>query len=104
MSMSMITDVVVVTMLSEDDAIAHVNAALAADSRHEGQRLEALDTMHAGGLKVVSACVYAAAFSYVGAQALRDALTAAPWRAPGSVTICIGAEGDFMRLRFAKPA
>ena len=82
--MSLITDVVVVAMFNEDAAIAHVNAHLAAtDSRK--QQLEPLDMNAAGGTKVSSARVYAAAFNYVDWPGLRDALLAAPWSSPSTL-------------------
>jgi hypothetical protein len=86
----MITDVVVVAMYSEADAISHVNAALAAAG--EEQCLRPLDMSAAGGSKVITARVWAASFSYLDWSALRDALMAAPWRFPRDVTIL--ADGD----------
>jgi hypothetical protein len=100
--MSLITDVVVVAMFNEDAAIAHVNAHLAAtDSRK--QQLEPLDMNAAGGTKVSSARVYAAAFNYVDWPGLRDALLAAPWRLPEDVTVCVDGEGFSERFTPATP-
>jgi len=94
---SYITDVVVVAMSWEKEAIERVNDHLrAADP---DQYLRPLDTHDAGGDKVMSACVYAASFNYVDLSGLKDALLSAPWRFPGWVTVCISDEGSgFERL------
>jgi hypothetical protein len=102
--MSLITDVVVVAMSREDDAIAYVNKHLTANDVRE-QQLAPLDMSAAGGGKVASSAVYAAAFNYVDVPDLRDALLAAPWRFPAWVTICIDGEGcGFERLTPGDPA
>jgi hypothetical protein len=96
--MSLITDVVIVTMSREDQAIAHVNAHLLATDERK-QQLTPLDMRAAGGSKVASACVYAAAFNYIHLAELKEALLTAPWRIPEWVTICIDSEDcDIERL------
>ena len=99
--MSYITDVVVVAMSWEDEAIAHVNKHLMAAGQR--QQIAPLGMDAAGGRKVASSRVYAAAFNYVDLAALKDALLAAPWRFPGWVTVCINDEGSgFERLTLEK--
>jgi hypothetical protein len=85
--MSLITDVVVVCMHPEADAIGRVNDQLAADESFGRQRLAPLDMSAAGGGKLISAQVYAASFNYGDIPSLCDYLSAAPWRFPDSVTI-----------------
>lgn len=90
--MSLITDVVVVCMYPENDAIEHVNKLLAADESYKGQQLAPLNMDAAGGFKAITADVWAASFNYGDISSLHGYLTAAPWRHPGSVTICIDGE------------
>lgn len=96
--MSLITDVVVVTMSGEDAAIEHVNKQLAADASFEGQQLRPLDMSAAGGFKAISARVWAASFNYGDVASLAGWLEAAPWRIPRNVTICIDGENYDARL------
>jgi hypothetical protein len=96
--MSLITDVVIVAMSRENDAIAHVNKHLMATDRRQ-QQFRPLDMDAAGGGKVASSAVYAAAFNFVDLFDLKDALLAAPWRFPDCVTVCIDGESTgFERL------
>ena len=90
--MSQITDVVVVCMSPEAAAIEHVNKLLAADESFGGQQLAPLDMGTAGGFKAITARVYAASFNYGDISSLQDYLSAAPWRLPRSVTVCIDGE------------
>jgi hypothetical protein len=90
--MSVITDVVVVAMYPEPGAIAFVNAALDSGDGNNGQHLEPLNMAAAGGSKVITACVYAASFNYLACSEMKEALLAAPWEIPGSVTICVAGE------------
>jgi hypothetical protein len=95
---SHITDVVVVAMSDERDAIAHVNKHLMATDPRQ-QQFAPLDMDAAGGGKVASSAVYAAAFNYIDLADLKSALLAAPWKFPGWVTVCIDDEGSrFERL------
>lgn len=87
--MSVITDVVVVAMFAEDDAIAEVNRRLADPG---GQELRPLDMAAAGGRKVISARVYAASFNFLDCADLREALMTAPWMSPRAVTFCVDGE------------
>jgi hypothetical protein len=97
--MSYITDVVVVTMSDERDAIDRVNDHLM--TADPAQYLRLLDPGGAGGDKVMSACIYAASFNHVDLAGLEDALRAAPWRFPDWVTVCILDEGaGFERLTY----
>lgn len=84
--MSVITDVVIVTMHGEDEAIAHVNRWLAENDPRQPElnRLDA-ETAGAGGTKVSSAVLYAAAFNFVDGPGLEDAIRTAPWRCPSFV-------------------
>lgn len=84
--MSVITDVVIVTMHGEDEAIARVNDWLAQnDPRKPRLNRLAAEEAGAGGTKVSSAVLYAAAFNYVDGSGLEDAIRAAPWRCPSFV-------------------
>lgn len=84
--MSVITDALIVTMHGEDEAIAHVNRWLAENDPRKPQlsKLDAEDA-GAGGTKVSSMVLYAAAFNYVDLGGLEEAIRAAPWRCPSSV-------------------
>ena len=84
--MSVITDVVIVTMHGEDEAVAHVNRWLKDNDPREPQlnRLDA-EKSGAGGTKVSSTVLYAAAFNFLDVSGLEDAIRAAPWRCPSFV-------------------
>jgi hypothetical protein len=87
---SLITDVVIVAMYAEDDAITAVNAALG--EYGEDQQLRPLDMSAAGGHKAISARVYAASFNYLNCPDMREALLSAPWKYPREVTFCVSGE------------
>ena len=95
--MSVITDVVVVTLFAETAAIEQVNAHLAATDQR-GQQLCPLNMDAAGGSKFSSFHVYAAAFNYVDCPELRESLLSAPWHAPENVIIWIDGETDSERF------
>lgn len=92
--MSFLTDVAVVTIHGDDDAMAFVNARLAQGCSHP-QRLAKtdLDEAGAGGYKVTSLVVYAACFNYLDFGGFEDAVRAAPWRLPGCVVAYVDGEG-----------
>lgn len=96
--MSVITDVLIVTLFAEAAAIEHVNKHLAATDPR-GQQLQPLNMDAAGGSKFSSFCVYAAAFNYVDYPDLRESLLSAPWHAPEDVIICV--DGESVAERFA---
>jgi hypothetical protein len=101
--MSLITDVLVVTLLAETAAIEQVNAHLAATDQR-GQQLRPLNMDAAGGTKFSSFRVYAAAFNYVDYPGLRDSLLSAPWTAPEDVFIHVDGEGYWERFSPADAA
>lgn len=93
--MSFLTDVAVVTIGGEDEAVACVNARLteaAADARHQLRKTD-LEEAGAGGTKVTSLVVYAACFNYLDLSAFEDAVRRASWRLPGCVVVYVDGEG-----------
>ena len=84
--MSVITDALIVTMHGDDEAIAHVNLWLEQNDSRKPRfaRLDA-EKAGAGGTKVSSMVLYAAAFNKVDLGGLVGAIRAAPWRARSSV-------------------
>ena len=82
--MSFLTDVAVVTIGGEDEAVAFVNARLAeGDPRPQQLGRTDLEQAGAGGRKVSSVVVYAACFNYLDLGGFEDAVRTAPWRLPG---------------------
>ncbi len=108
----MLTHALLYTGLNgEADAVAHVNAALAKaeDGGRGDQAFNEIEMNEAGGRKFFTHGVYAAAFNYMPHQALRDALDAAPWRAPWDVVLIIDADDldeieDVLGPRVWRPA
>ena len=95
---SLITDVVVVTSGAEDEAIAAVNAAMAAHATPGCPAEYALRPVGGpgdfGGSKVASARVYGGCFNFLPWAEFCDAIRAAPWRFPGHVLAWIDSESD----------
>lgn len=92
--MSFLTDVAIVVLADEDEAIAHVNQRLASGDPHPQRLLKTdLEKAGAGGCKATSLVVYAACFNYLDFGTLEDAIRSAPWRLPGSVIAYIDGEG-----------
>ena len=92
--MSFLTDVAVVTIGGEDDAVACVNARLAAaagNTRHQLRKTD-LEEAGAGGTKVTSIVVYAACFNYLDLGAFEDAVRGASWRLPDCVVVYVDGE------------
>lgn len=79
--MSFITDVVIVASCHEDDAIAAINGWLAANDSLR-QQLNEISTDGAGGRKVASMSVHAAAFNFLDQGGFEEVFRAAPWRIP----------------------
>lgn len=93
--MSFLTDVAVVTIGGEDEAIAFVNARLAEnDPRPQQLGRTDLETAGAGGRKVCSIVVYAACFNWLDLDTFEEAVRAAPWRLPRSVVVYLDGEGS----------
>lgn len=91
--MSVLTDVAVITIGGEDDAIAYVNGKLTEDDPREQQlRRTDLEKTGAGGDKVSSLVVYAACFNFADISVLEEAIRSAPWRLPSSVVAYIDGE------------
>lgn len=88
--MSMITDVVVVSPFSESDAIRCINSVLQTCAK--GQELIPLDTSYAGGFKVMSISVYAAAFNYLPLTEFEQACISAPWCTKEGVVVYVDSE------------
>ena len=82
--MSSITDVLLVTGLDEDEAVAKVNAWLT-ENDYRKQQLRKINLDAAGGDKVICTDLWAAAFNYLDIGGLEDAIRAAPWELPHSV-------------------
>lgn len=92
--MSFLTDVAVVTIGGEDEAVAFVNARLAeGDPRPQQLGKTDLEQAGAGGRKVSSLVVYAACFNYLDFDCFEDAVRSAPWRLPGCVVVYVDGEG-----------
>jgi hypothetical protein len=82
--MSNITDVLLVTGITEDDAPAQVNAWLTEhDSRK--QQLNEIGLDGSGGIKVSCVRLWAAAFNCLDVCGLVEAIMTAPWDLPPSV-------------------
>lgn len=93
--MSFLTDVAVVTIAGEDEAVAFVNAKLAEGAKRPQQLGRTrLEEAGAGGSKVCSIYVYAACFNWLDLEAFEDAVRAAPWRLPRSVVVYVDGEGS----------
>jgi hypothetical protein len=91
---SFLTDIAVVTIGSEDEAIAYVNARLTEavnDPRHRLRKTD-LEEAGAGGTKVTSLVVYAACFNWLDFGSFEEAVRAAPWRLPGCVVVYVDGE------------
>lgn len=92
--MSFLTDVAVVTIGGEDEAVAFVNARLAEGYTRPQQLCKTdLEAAGAGGRKVCSIVVYAACFNYLDFSGFVSAVRAAPWRLPGCVVVYVDGEG-----------
>lgn len=92
--MSFITDVLITTAAGESPAVAFVNEWLAGLPSHCVQQLAEISTDGAGGCKVSSLHVYAAAFDYLPVAEFTGAIRRAPWRFPLSVVAYIDNEAD----------
>ena len=91
--MSFLTDVAVVAIAGEDEAVAFVNARLAEGyKRPQALGRTVLEGAGAGGSKVCSIVVYAACFNWLDLDAFEDAVRAAPWRLPRSVVVYVDGE------------
>ena len=92
--MSFLTDVAVVTIGGEDEAVAFVNARLAEnDPRPQQLGKTDLEVAGAGGSKVTSLVVYAACFNFLDFGWFEEAVRSAPWRLPGCVVVYVDGEG-----------
>ena len=93
--MSFLTDIAVVTIGGEDEAVAFVNARLA-EGHPRPQQLGKtdLEAAGAGGRKVCSIVVYAACFNWLDLEAFEEAVRSAPWRLPRSVVVYVDGEGS----------
>jgi hypothetical protein len=90
---SFLTDIAVVTIGSEDEAVAFVNARLAEnDPRPQQLGRTRLEEAGAGGSKVCSVYVYAACFNWLDLDRFEEAVRSAPWRLPRSVVVCVDGE------------
>jgi hypothetical protein len=91
--MSVITDVLIVTMGGEDEAVASINRRLEEDDSRK-QQLNRLDAEEAGagGGKVASTVIYAAAFNFLDIGDFEEAIFRAPWRIPSAVVIYVNPE------------
>ena len=92
--MSFLTDVAVVTIGGEDEAIGFVNDRLveaAADPRHSLRKTD-LEDAGAGGTKVSSIVVYAACLNYLDMSGFEETVRTAPWRLPASVAVYVDGE------------
>ncbi len=92
--MSLITDVLITTAADESPAVAFVNEWLASLPSHIVQQLNEISTDGAGGCKVSSLHVYAAAFNYLPVTEFTGAVRRAPWCFPRSVVAYIDDETD----------
>lgn len=91
--MSYITQAVLVLgVLEEESSVQAVNAHLRKQG-HE-QSFGRLDTSAAGGSKVYSGQVWAAAFNYVPSDDVRLAVKAARWHDPETVFLMLNEEND----------
>jgi hypothetical protein len=91
---SFLTDVAVVTIAGEDEAVGYVNARISAgmrDDRHQLRKTD-LEQAGAGGTKVTSLVVYAACFNYLDLGGFEEAVRGAPWRLPGCVVVYVDGE------------
>jgi hypothetical protein len=75
--MSLITQVVVIAPIIRDEQVPGITDPLPFDERQ--QSLRRLNTEQAGGVKVFSQSIYAAAFNYLDVGAFEDWLDALPW-------------------------
>jgi len=90
---SFLTDIAVVAIAGEDEAVAFVNARLAeGDPRPQQLGKTDLEEAGAGGRKVTSLVVYAACFNYLDLGGFEEAVRSAPWRWPGSVVVYVDGE------------
>lgn len=94
--MSFLTDVAVVTIGGEDEAVAFVNARISEGMRGDRHQLRKtdLEAAGAGGTKVTSLVVYAACFNWLDVSAFEEAVRAAPWRLPGCVVVYVDGEAE----------
>lgn len=92
--MSFLTDIAVVTIGTEDEAVAVVNAALAEGSPSRPQQLgkTRLEEAGAGGSKVCSVYVYAGCFNWLDLDRFEEAVRSAPWRLPQCVVAYVDGE------------
>lgn len=91
--MSYITQAVLVLgVLEEESSVVMVNAHLQ-KSGHE-QSFKRLATSAAGGSKVYSGQIWAAAFNYVPSDDVRSAVKAARWEEPETVFLVLNEEND----------
>lgn len=95
--MSCITDVLIVARGGEGEALASVNAWLTVNDPRK-QHLDEISTDGAGGGKVSSMALYAAAFNYVDLWGLLDAIRAAPWRIPSTVVVYVDDESGLTQV------
>lgn len=86
----MITDVVIVATIDEGAAITALNAWCAAE--HDGQQINEISADGAGGHKVASVHLYAAAFNYLHLTEFLDAVRNVRWRLPHSVIVYVDDE------------
>lgn len=91
--MSLITDVVIVTIGGDDKAVATINEWLLENDQRKPQLLK-LDAgkAGAGGTKASSLFLYAAAFNFVDVSGLEEAIRRAPWRCPSSIAAYFNGE------------
>lgn len=83
--MSVIFDAMLIPQLPEREAIAALNKALHDKDAERHQTFNEINMDHAGGSKVFTTDVYAAAFNHFVPSDVEDCICDAPWRAPAWV-------------------
>lgn len=92
--MSVIFAAMLVTVLPENEAIRELNRLLHIKDEARHQTFNEIDMDHAGGSKVFTTDVYAAAFNHFIPSDVEDCICQAPWRAPQWV-LYIREMGDY---------
>lgn len=91
-ALSLITDMVIVADLNEDEAMARLNAWCAENDEHRQQWFEQLDVDAAGGVKFYTGQVWAMSGNYFPHEKLAEAFPTFGWRYPDSVILIVNDE------------
>lgn len=91
--MSVICDYLIVTGMQEEEAMRALNLSLHTADEARRQTFNEVNMDGAGGVKVYTDNVYAAAFNHFIPYDIDDCIAAAPWRYPDMVVVVMSS-GD----------